>query len=520
MAISKLTSLKSLFIVVFVNLVLFSVRDFSINAILLSALMYASITVLIIAWLKNHLLVAIVIACVNSLTFSAWYQYGKIDLGMFSAFMETTINESTELVGTIGLTQIFLTAFIFMLSVYSVWGLKKVKLKRMPATIVAAAFIALFLIKNPQPMFPKSYINQNLTVDVVYRSIDEVSERIPLFRLGWLAFNYERLQDFEPIVPDWEGATSLGGAKEINVIVIGESAVKAEFEFYQSNFQAQAKHLTGFTVYNGVISPSVTTRFSIPRILSMNNNCMAYAANYNLIDLANTVGYETHWISNQAKVGVFDSETSHIAQQVNYAYYLNNSFEDALPDNVILPHFKKAIEKNKNKKVIFLHTLGSHPDFCKRIEAKLTDEKACYAESIDYTVRFLLQVKEILRANGQSYNITYFSDHGMTRKDEPPYFTHGTGDNFSSEAVEVPFINISDDDSPFTIINVNYNLRNFIHTFAEMLNISSPKLNHAFSIRNVDITDPEYNVILQSDLACRKVNERKVYLVKRFPNYQ
>lgn len=45
----------------------------------------------------------------------------------------------------------------------------------------------------------------------------------------------------------------------------------------------------------------------------------------------------------------------------------------------------------------------------------------------------------------KTYRIIYFSDHGLMSVNVPPYLIHGTGSHFSRQAVEVPFIAMSND---------------------------------------------------------------------------
>ncbi|MEZ8543108.1 sulfatase-like hydrolase/transferase [Vibrio splendidus] len=223
----------------------------------------------------------------------------------------------------------------------------------------------------------------------------------------------------------WENVHTNNVLKDIYIVNIGESVIKNHFPSYNE----ENGKIKGAAIFNGVISPSVVTYFSVPRILSKSLDVNRHDKNLNVIDLANDAGMKTYWISNQAKIGQYETQVSAIASRAHYQYYKNTSYDKAEPDNILLPEVIKAIrEETKKPKVIFIHTMGSHYDFCKRFDGEVSlkpsDNKylVCYSKSVAYGVAFIEKLRDLLTMHDKTYKIIYFSDHGLTSVNAPPIF--------------------------------------------------------------------------------------------------
>ncbi|WP_237668401.1 hypothetical protein [Vibrio toranzoniae] len=139
----------------------------------------------------------------------------------------------------------------------------------------------------------------------------------------------------------WENVHTNEVLKDIYIVNIGESVIKNYYPLYNE----ESGKLKGAEIFNGVISPSVVTYFSVPRILSKSLDVNRHDKSLNVIDLANDAGMKTYWISNQAKIGQYETQVSSIANRAHYRYYQNTSYEKAEPDNILLPEVIKAIRE-------------------------------------------------------------------------------------------------------------------------------------------------------------------------------
>ena len=144
---------------------------------------------------------------------------------------------------------------------------------------------------------------------------------------------------------------------------------------------------------------------------------------------------------------------------------------------------KQLLAKDKDQtKLIVLHLIGSHPTFCAHLNGEepkfhlISREMSCYLDTLKQTDSLLSEVNQILKDQGQSYSVIYFSDHGLAHL--------GAGKNLSmlnnkeyKQSYAVPFIRFSSDDTKRTIIKNPQSAFNFIHGFAQWLGIKESHLS-------------------------------------------
>ncbi|MEK5745708.1 sulfatase-like hydrolase/transferase, partial [Acinetobacter variabilis] len=72
--------------------------------------------------------------------------------------------------------------------------------------------------------------------------------------------------------------------------------------------------------------------------------------------------------------------------------------------------------------LIVLHLMGSHPQACDRTKGKYTvfvqsKETSCYLYSMTQTDTLLAKLYRQLQNSGNTFSLTYFSDHGLAFKE-------------------------------------------------------------------------------------------------------
>lgn len=144
--------------------------------------------------------------------------------------------------------------------------------------------------------------------------------------------------------------------------------------------------------------------------------------------------------------------------------------------------------------------MGSHSDFCNRIKTPPEDSSQCYNESIKETFNFNKSLVKYLRSNNIPFTLIYFSDHGLNDD-----FIHGTGNNTDLNSVSVPFYIWRNSDKKQEIVNVNYNLRNFIYTLLDIANIDKGNIK---SIRS-EHDDNNFNLIINDNFNAQTVDINK-----------
>jgi len=126
-------------------------------------------------------------------------------------------------------------------------------------------------------------------------------------------------------------------------------------------------------------------------------------------------------LSNQDNFGKHDLSLGVIGSAADKSYFTSgfDSARSKIKDIVLLPHIKAAIEDKTHPKVIFIHLLGSHYDFCSKTDGKYehfvsNKQTSCYIQSIKQTDELLAQIHQYLQQTNQDWAMVYFSDHGLS----------------------------------------------------------------------------------------------------------
>lgn len=268
-----------------------------------------------------------------------------------------------------------------------------------------------------------------------------------------------------------------------HVVVIGESARKDYLHAYgfsleNTPFVSQSNGL----LIDGYISTADFTMASLPRTLSLPQE-----SHNNLISLAKQAGFYTAWLSNQGMLGFFSNEVSSYAVRSDYVFFTQRGdYQKSLgmSDRMLLPKLKYVLKqpiKPNQPRLIVMHIMGSHQDFCQRLDNGVqfeyrSQKMSCYVSTIKETDDFLRDVVDILKAEGQSYSVIYFSDHGLkhTGTGSQLTLTHGGG---TYQSYEVPLIRLSSDDNEQTIITTQRSAFNFLKGFGQWTGIQTKELH-------------------------------------------
>lgn len=335
------------------------------------------------------------------------FLYGYPDYQALISLCSTTSEESKEFLTLIP-AKYFLYAFIplfgstlaYMLSVKA--GLKPWKNK----TLLLCCIFILICICRPTLFFNK--LDQGVRdVAQTYRELGKLTRES-----GW-------------------GVSRTVHEDKEYVLVIGESARPDYFHRYgyplgNTPFIDKVPH----TAVCGMTSAGVYTVGSLTNMLTMCDRNRWYPRyNYTMMDLVSSAGIPNTWISNQGKFGKHDTPIANLAKKAQRTKFLTHGrYLDAdNSDYLLVGELKKVLdEKVTGKRLTILHTLGSHPNACKRVKDiedpyRVTDPKydyvACYVTSILKTDRLLERIYDELREHekktGRAFSILYFSDHGL-----------------------------------------------------------------------------------------------------------
>ncbi|MDF4667486.1 phosphoethanolamine transferase, partial [Vibrio parahaemolyticus] len=203
------------------------------------------------------------------------------------------------------------------------------------------------------------------------------------------------------------------------------------------------KEKSNLILFNRVYSPAPVTILSVPISLSnIGLEQLQDKSHYadNIVSLANHAGFKTYWLSNQ---GEGNQKTSVISVIANMAQ--NKKWNEFIGyDEELLPYLDQALnEPSTQKKLIILHTYGSHEPACNRFPnqylKKFTqeDDDNCYDSSIAYTDKLINDIIE--RVKDKPASILYFADHALQRLDKNREVRYHHGVNTPrKEAYDIP----------------------------------------------------------------------------------
>ena len=245
---------------------------------------------------------------------------------------------------------------------------------------------------------------------------------------------------------------------EIFVVVIGESHTRHKMSLYDYDRPTNPKLEAlkdELVIFDQVISASTNTIKSLERSLTLANYEDSTAIQKgSIVQLFNSVGFKTYWLSNQRPLGINESLLSKIASSADESNFINMATTNlSTPfDGELLEPFDAAIDDPYPKKIIFLHLLGNHIDYNKRYPEQfgvfetLGDKHQDIEEIIDaydnatiYNDYILSEIIKRLKSKGSESFMLYFSDHGEEVYQTKDLYGHSEEDA-STPMYDVPFI--------------------------------------------------------------------------------
>jgi glucan phosphoethanolaminetransferase (alkaline phosphatase superfamily) len=250
-------------------------------------------------------------------------------------------------------------------------------------------------------------------------------------------------------------------APQIYVVVIGESSRYDRWSLngYQRETNPNLKKIPNLLSFSDVITPAAATRVSVPIILTRKTALQSLDEGFSeksFLTAFKEAGFTTYWLSNQAALGLYDTPISVFAKEADHAHFLNMGSYTVRSnlDQILLPALQQALAAPSQKKLIVLHTLGSHWNYSHRhpqefsqwqptlpqsIESSYdraefkTAMSNSYDNSILYTDWFLAQIIAQLKSTKQVASMLYISDHGETLYDgECTLALHGNATQFEA----------------------------------------------------------------------------------------
>lgn len=454
---------------------------------------------------------AILLALILIIKLSFYYHYqSPVTASAFFIVFETYTKEYTSFLDQyIDKTIVFLIVLIllpFVVSIFlkpirkafsGVYGLKFNSLQRVIFGLVIVCFSVLI---------SKRFYQQNLVIlgNNAFKDYKVYKENIKSeLSKSTNAF----IKDAKQIVE-----------KQTHIIVIGESTTRRNMQLYGYNRATNpllSEIENELLVYTNVISPNTHTLAALDKILTASDyQNPQRKENHSVVQLANSAGYKTYWISNQQPIGFYESMPSIIASAANERYFLNHKHGDEQGyDGVLLPKLKEILNDDEEKRVIFIHLLGTHVDYDNKYPesfnyfkdgnytAKNKTEEAKYlVNAYDNAVRYndfvIRQMIDVLKSKQINSSFLYFSDHGEDVYLSNPEITGHDEYHGTKPMYQIPFILWLSEKNSFghrfkkiefdSILNRPYMMDDFVHSFSDLTGVKYADYQSKKSIFNSD----------------------------------
>lgn len=446
-----------------------------------------SLSLFLFKWVFSFyiLLIGVLILC---------FPYRGINLSVLASIFESNPSESIEFFLSVPYFY-FLYIFLYVLSGFLIlYYIIKTNFKfSYINNLRLVFFFSFFLISLYKPL--KEFIKGD---EFSMFNIRAYPVQV-VMNISNLTYNYlyqkRELESGLTMLPDWN-ISAVNPKYDNYVLVIGESM---RFDYmslygYPIDTTPFLKQVKGIIFDNYISSAPNTQPSLLHSFYARDNNDIK--ENDHIINLANSAGFKTYWISNQGVLGEYDTVASRVGFSAKeHIFTKKGNYDDSyINDLELLNYFDNyLLSINKSKKNLFVfHLMGSHPDFCMRLDHMpdfyfISQELTCYLETFKQTDLFLKKVIEKLEKLG-SYSLIYLSDHGLQH-----YYTGKNdlslriGSEFQ-ESFHVPLIKISSDDTQQTRIEAQRSGMFFINAFAEWLGIEekSLKLPYLFFSNQID----------------------------------
>lgn len=245
------------------------------------------------------------------------------------------------------------------------------------------------------------------------------------------------------IIPVFHNLRSRHSAdlSETYLIVIGESVDRQHMKYYGYNRNTTpfSNQITAPYIFQDVKTPHASTLHALRKILTFarNDNIHEGLKQGSLLNIFNSAGFKTYWLSNQFSRGIYDNQTSIIAHDAQVPIFLQNNNRlkrkntpEGNFDEALLPYLDQALQNKARKKIIFLHLMGSHTPYYWRFpkefdvfadaqNGKRSENVADYDNSIRYTDYVLSKIVERMYIQKSASYVLYLSDHGDDVYDTP-----------------------------------------------------------------------------------------------------
>lgn len=236
------------------------------------------------------------------------------------------------------------------------------------------------------------------------------------------------------------------GRPGLFVVIIGESQTRDRMSAYgyereTTPWLSSKRHDQHFVLMENSYSCYPQTVQALGQALTSHSqfSSQSLAESPSIVEIANAAGYEVIWLSNQNRLGNWDTPTTVIANQAGLQVWLNSNIGKKIQsqhfDDALLWELAKIPSAQDKKSLVFLHVLGCHSDYRQRYPSSFDiwrDDTGAYDNAVRFSDDFTRRVYELVKDRPDFQALVFMSDHG-----EYPTIGHTT-DPFKWSMVRIP----------------------------------------------------------------------------------
>lgn len=446
----------------------------------LDSLILLSITV---AWMKTNrfgswLFAALVLTATFYIPVS--WNYAHPNLTIVSSLIETNSSEALEFFQDLEISTLVIAVVFAVIS----FGLFKFipKIQGVKTSAFCLVLFSFLLLDKPI----RTIMDRNIEDNYTQALLSNMRYAPVRFFYDWYD-SYDKYHQYnaqimaQKEIPSSWVITSKPQQESNTIFVIGESVRKDYMNAYgfsldNTPFMSTAKG----ELWQDFLSPGPNTFTSVMRFVTLNDG-LNIELNNNINTLAKAADIETFWISNQGRMGEFDTGISAIANYADHVSFTRSgSFRDSnVYDSTLLTSIQQALASSGKSKLIVVHLIGSHPRFCDRIEGEVKfdfngDKISCYIESIKQTDSLLADIDSMAQQQALPYSLLYVSDHGLGHRDNGQNLRH---DPAIKQSYQVPLFITGSSFESRELISSPRNGFSLIKALSELMGVSSQRLD-------------------------------------------
>lgn len=275
------------------------------------------------------------------------------------------------------------------------------------------------------------------------------------------------------------------------VVIFGESLTKYHCSLYgykkdTNPLLSKLKNEGSLIVFNNVVSPGTSTAQSFRYMMGSHsqNDGKEWFDCILIPEIVELVGYKSHWISNQAAIGMYDNVIRRYAELCSDSYFNGDFFSGSKRQNtydgdlIDIAHKTIVKDSDKSRVFMFVNLMGSHFKFNRRYPKeynhfkandyldKMSTQRQTLAEYDNSVLYNDYVVYELMKAyEDKEAIVLYFPDHGLD--------LFYTKDDYAAHALNTPESQKYGKAIPFVIYttyqfqnkypNVVYRLKNSVN---------------------------------------------------------